>query len=782
MIMPAFPSLVSIADALGHALFTGVWLGVLLAIVLAVAAERLRATNAATRHAMWYAALLSIAIVPAVSLAWSFDHAITLAPSASRSQLGAWRPPAGSASKHTSPAASPQRSSTAADSRTAQDAKGTWTPASRPFDATPYLLGALAIAVLGALIGVGGIGLSLVRLLAVKNASRPFDPAIEATLRRWSSRPAIGREVALRVSQGLDVPAAVGFFSPAILVPASWPANLDVDELDSIVMHEYSHLRRCDDWWALFQRIAERAYWFNPALRFIASRSNLEREIACDDWVVTDSSNATSYAECLWRIAQFAHIPHPKLPVPAALVTRAQIVERIEHLMDDNRDSLPHVRPTALLAIVPVAALLLLVGVVRAPAVTLTMQATVAAPATVAVKPKPVVAAAPSRIAHPAARSLTGPKSAAQPRQKAQASVDVALAHEGSQVASSGLDVRSLLEACQGCDLSGKDLRNADLHGLRLSGFDMSRTDLRGANLRDTRFEGVDLSGARLDNADLTGAEFSGADIRNVSWTGANLTNTKFQGVTIDQNLVRSGELRRILASCEGCDLSRLNLSGQDLSGVRLEGADLSDTDLSGTNLSHATLDGVDLKNSRLNGTNLTNATLNGCDLTGVDLRQAKIQGLKLEGADLRGMHFSGLDMRGLTADGADLSGTTLSHIDFSGVKMDGSDFSNSDLTYANLTNGDFSGADFRQARLDNANLQGAALCGYGTFTDQDGVVVHRKKECADLMGATTQGADFRGVRICDDSSGTQSCALISAADLRALSHSDLTGAIPPNF
>jgi uncharacterized protein YjbI with pentapeptide repeats/beta-lactamase regulating signal transducer with metallopeptidase domain len=814
MTMSLNPSLISVAGAVGHALFTGLWLGTLLALILIFVAERLRATNAATRHAMWYAALIAIAAVPVASLAWSFDHAVTITAPVVQTQTAQWRPTTLHAA-HISYSSNDSQTH-AATIASQQGAPGKTAlsplkPAQRPFDFTPYLLVALGIAMLGALIGVGGIALSLVRLLAVKRESRPFDPAIAATLRRWSARPAIGRDVALLVSQGLDVPAAVGFAHPAILVPASWPANLDVDELDSIVMHEYSHLRRCDDWWALLQRLAERAYWFNPALRFIAARANLEREIACDDWVVTEAANATTYAECLWRIAQFAHIPQPRLPVPAALVTRAQIVERIEHLMDAKRDSLPHVRPLALLAIVPLAALLLVVGVVRAPAVTITQSAAplpvilpiASVPAHVAAKPVHVPAAVaqhvwdaqpPAKPAAPSKVSAAASKSSAVPS-KLPAAPTLAPASQpqigalpklpdpaGSQVALNGLDVRTLLQSCEGCDLSGKDLRNVDLHGLSLSGDDMSRVDLRGANLRDTRFSGVDLTGARLDGADLTNAEFSGATLVNVSWTGAILTNTKFEGVTIDSAMVRSGMLRHMLSNCQGCDMHALDLRGLDLSGVHLQGADLSNADLRGTNLSHAMLDGVDLKGTQLDGADLTDAKLNGCNLTGVGLRHAKIQGLKLEGADLRGLQFSGLDVRGLTADGADLSGASLAHVDLSGVHMDGSDFRKADLTAANLSDGNFDAADFRYSHLDHADLRRADLCGYNTFTDETGTMLQHNKECADFSGATTQGTDLRGARICDDRNGKQLCSAISAADLRLLSHSDLTGALLPDF
>ncbi|HKW44556.1 MAG TPA: pentapeptide repeat-containing protein [Candidatus Eremiobacteraceae bacterium] len=787
--MPAFQTLASIAAALGHALLDGVWLGALLAGLLAVGLRFLKAVNAASRHAIWYAAIIAIAAMPAVSFGWSVAHASASAPPTNAVAVSKpltsggtrWVP------RHMNPptAAVHATTATTAAAPAISPAAKSFAPALQPISISDVIIVVVAILGAGSLAGIVGILLSLARLLAVKRDSRPFDTADEVKLLRWSERPSDGRDVSLLVSQGVDVPAAVGFFHPAILVPASWPANLEADELDKIVMHEYSHLRRADDWTAFVQRVAERLFWFNPAMRYIASRANLEREIACDDWVVAEYTNATSYAECLWRIAQFAHMPAARSLVPAALVTRAQIVERIEHLMNSEHNALPRMRPAALLAIVPLAVALLVIGVVRAPAITLP-----AASVARATQSHHVDGTTPARsrivktvesvnstpVKAVAARPVWVAVAAPAARQRSRANLSP------KTVALSGLDVRSLLQACTGCDLSGKDLRNADLHGLRLSGDDMSRADLRGANLRGTNFEGVDLSGARFDNADLTNAQFSGTDLKGASWTGAKLDGLQLQGVAIDAAMLHSGQAKRLLNSCQGCDMAGLDMRNLDLHGVHLQGADLSRADLRGTNLAGASLDGVDLSNAQLDGTDLTNASLNGCNLTHVDLRNAHIQGLRLEGADLRQMKFSGLNVRGLTADGADLSGAELRQVDFVGVRMNGSDFKTADLTGAQLADGEFIGADFRDAHLDGANLQRAKLCGYNTWTNGDSATIRHQKMCASFSGASTSGADFRGVRICDWHGDNETCSAVSAADLKKYSHSDLAGAILPNF
>ena len=58
-----------------------------------------------------------------------------------------------------------------------------------------------------------------------------------------------------------------------------------------------------------------------------------------------------------------------------------------------------------------------------------------------------------------------------------------------------------------GADLSGADLRSADLSGANLSGADLRRADLSGANLSGADLRRADLSGANLSGANLSGAK-----------------------------------------------------------------------------------------------------------------------------------------------------------------------------------------------------------------------------------------------------------------------------------
>lgn len=702
-----FDNLSEFGAAFAHALFDGLWVGAVVAIAVHLLMRGHRNLNAASRHAAWYAALLVIAAMPVVSFAASLAHInVTATP-----------PPAivsGPFSHSPADVESAAPPSTSIGAIAADSA-----PASRFGIAA---LGRVAVyaAVLAAAVALVRIAVLLSGLFAlarVKRASRIVPVDVVPSLARAMAGDPHSRAVALRVSEALETPAAAGFRTPAILLPAALMDTIEPDALDQIALHEYAHLRRYDDWTNLFQRFIERVYWFNPAVWFVAGRVDLEREIACDDWAVAGADAVSGYADCLWHLARDGRIPAFAATAPGAFLTRNQIAARIEHLLQHRRDSAPFWRPTKLLAVAPVLAAAVALVIGRAPAIALHVDASpvanaervatigttaVAAPSDTApalAAVIPVTAVAPHRGAAPQPYCPKPPKTHAiehvqqehvhmhlhlhaashravhqviaervsltytirQALRVSQATIAqtrvtiaktvaktvdaqssvVAAAAMSDNLTSGPLD-RNLLAHCTGCDLSGKDLRNADLHDLTLTGDDLSGADLRGANLKGAILTGVDLSNARLDGADLRGATLTGSDIDGATFSGAKIEGIRLVGMQLTNRLLTGTSARALIGSCTGCDLSGLDLHGRDLHGITLDGADLHGVDLSGANLSGARFNGVDLQGANFDGADLTNAAFNGCDLQNVDFSNARTDGIQLQGSTLGHVKPSG--------------------------------------------------------------------------------------------------------------------------------------------
>ncbi|HXW90468.1 MAG TPA: M56 family metallopeptidase [Terriglobales bacterium] len=129
---------------------------------------------------------------------------------------------------------------------------------------------------------------------------RSLPPELERTLREFEP----WRRVSVGVSRRLSVPAAIGFFQPMILLPAWTLSELSPEELNSILIHELAHLRRWDDWTNLGQRIIRALLFFHPAIWWIDRQLSLQREMACDDHVLSRIENPRSYAECLVTVAE----------------------------------------------------------------------------------------------------------------------------------------------------------------------------------------------------------------------------------------------------------------------------------------------------------------------------------------------------------------------------------------------------------------------------------------------------------------------------------------------
>ena len=87
---------------------------------------------------------------------------------------------------------------------------------------------------------------------------------------------------------------------------------------------------------------------------------------------------------------------------------------------------------------------------------------------------------------------------------------------------------RSLLNACESCDLSAADLSGANLYG----------ADLSGANLRDASLYRVNLRATNLIDANLSGANLSGANL-----TGANLKYAILDGAKYCKTQMPWGEV-----------------------------------------------------------------------------------------------------------------------------------------------------------------------------------------------------------------------------------------------
>ncbi len=720
--------------------------------------------SATTRHVLWWVTLAASAVLPIVSIAASLgrvEHRVVtqwvsapeLRGAAHRAVVMPSLARSGSSASHTIAVATHDRSSDARRVTLGSlgDALlGAWrSAAALPFGGVALI----GLWLFGAAAGGLSLGRSLFALRRIKAEASPLDEGVVRRLRRWRHSARTGRSVALAVSNDVDVPVAVGFRTPTILLPIQVVETEEIADVDQIAMHEYAHLNRLDDWTNLIQRVIERLFWFNPVVQVVGRRISLEREIACDDWVVAQTGRAHRYATCLWKLVEASRLPAKRIMAPGALLSPRQITIRIEQLLDARRNALPRLSPLGALAVGVLCIGLIVVQAQRAPSVAITevreapLGAQSASTATRAALPNPTRARSESTAAPVVERRSTHVIDAAPRANTTSQTATAAVTHAAEPPIKrlpSATRVVTVFSPIQNPHRANPHPANPHPAALAaLPGGAVSTTLGEQAPAFWSQF-GTELR-TKLDlhlNRALraTGPEIAASIARGLASVPDPAASPfgQLKELRVAANDSRSSGVpldRTILSRCMGCDLAGVDLHGLDLHGISLTGVDLAGADLRGANLSGARLSGVNLRGAKLDGANLSNARLSGCELRDVSLKNVQIDGLMLAGMNLRGIdltgfahlrvlieHCSGCDLRGFDLHGQDLRGLHVSGADMVGINLrgallndavfEGVDLRHADLTGADLRNAKLRGCNMRGADFTNANLSGVSLEG----------------------------------------------------------------------
>jgi len=159
----------------------------------------------------------------------------------------------------------------------------------------------------------GALGLRMaVGLLWIGRAARvqACDPAWQARLSRLAERCGLGREVRLRVVDGLASPITAGWWRPVVLVPASLVAGMPPHLLEALLAHELGHVRRHDYLANLVQNVIETLLFYHPAVWWLSHRIRAEREQIADDFAARQLGEPRRLALALSELEKLQFSSH----------------------------------------------------------------------------------------------------------------------------------------------------------------------------------------------------------------------------------------------------------------------------------------------------------------------------------------------------------------------------------------------------------------------------------------------------------------------------------------
>jgi len=281
--------------------------GMLIALLAWFVLRAVGPRNSGTRFAVWFAALMGIAVLPLIggwtSGGWA-GHGIVSAKPSEITVPGSW---------------------------------------------ALYIFTAwLSIAAAGLI----RVGISFLHLYRIRKSCVPIDAADPVLLRTLEEFKLGSRKsVQLCVSDRVRVPTAIGFLKPMVVIPSWMMTETSAAELNAILLHELAHLGRRDDWTNLIQKILGALLFFHPAVWWINRRLSLEREMACDDLVLARTTDPHAYAECLVTLAEKSFLRRGLALAQAAVGRLRHISLRVTQILDVNRPKATRVwRPAPVLA------------------------------------------------------------------------------------------------------------------------------------------------------------------------------------------------------------------------------------------------------------------------------------------------------------------------------------------------------------------------------------------------------------------------------------------------
>ena len=166
--------------------------------------------------------------------------------------------------------------------------------------------------------------------------AEPRLAALFARLRRELGAPSSTRIAIAPIA----APMALGLLRPVVLLPASLTTGLSARELEWVLIHELSHVRRLDNHVQLFQRAVEAFLFFHPAVWWISGRIRDERELCCDRAALARGGRPCEYVRTLLSFTDRGDQPGPV--AASGMAHDRPLTRRVRRLLgDDDRRGRP---------------------------------------------------------------------------------------------------------------------------------------------------------------------------------------------------------------------------------------------------------------------------------------------------------------------------------------------------------------------------------------------------------------------------------------------------------
>ena len=153
--------------------------------------------------------------------------------------------------------------------------------------------------------------------------------------KKLSAIMGIRKPVSIWLSEYVASPVTIGFLKPVILVPIEAISKLTTRQLEALLLHELSHIRRHDYLINLLINVINTILYFNPFVKLFVRAIESEREKSCDEMVIQFQYDPHGYATALLQLEKANYFATPL--TLAASGKKNDLLHRIEMILGFNK-------------------------------------------------------------------------------------------------------------------------------------------------------------------------------------------------------------------------------------------------------------------------------------------------------------------------------------------------------------------------------------------------------------------------------------------------------------
>lgn len=203
--------------------------------------------------------------------------------------------------------------------------------------------------VLGVAFVLARLAFGILRMWRItRDAECLTDYQWSATTTRLRGVLDLPEHISVYASDEVELPVTWGVLRPVVVLPSD-SVEWSNEWRHIVLLHELAHIKRRDCLTQMMANLACALYWFNPLVWFACKRMRVERELACDDYVLEVGTRASDYASYLVEIAKAFDVDEPATPVTVGMAC-SQLESRVRAILNPalNRGNLSRSRKAIL--------------------------------------------------------------------------------------------------------------------------------------------------------------------------------------------------------------------------------------------------------------------------------------------------------------------------------------------------------------------------------------------------------------------------------------------------